>query len=68
MFNFYREALLKKFTRAYLFQIALEIMWLPLQVARALRVRVILLVFKKNVLVLIYSKLHSKSCDYQYEV
>ena len=33
----------------------------------ALRARAILLVFKKNLLVLIYSKLHSKSCDYLYK-
>ena len=34
------------FTRAYLFQIALEIMWLPIQIRRTVRVLSILLVFK----------------------
>ena len=32
----------------------------------ALRARAILLVLKKNLLVLVYSKLYSKSCDYLY--
>ena len=32
----------------------------------SLRARAILLVFNKNLLVPIYSKLHSKSCDYLY--
>ena len=38
------------------------------QIALALRARAILLVFKKNLLVLIYSKLHEKSCDYLYKL
>ena len=39
------------------------------QIALALLVRAIFLGFEKiNLLVLIYSKLHSKSCDYLYKV
>ena len=34
------------------------------QIALALRARAILLAFEKNLLALIYSKLHSKSLDY----
>ena len=36
------------------------------EIENSLRARAILLVFEKNLLVLIYSKLHSKSCDYLY--
>ena len=35
-------------------------------IARTLRARAVLLAFEKNLLVLIYSKLHSKPCDYLY--
>ena len=38
------------------------------QIAFALRARAILLVFEKNLQVLIYFKLHSKSYDYLYEL
>ena len=44
-------------------------LWVPLtSCALALRARALLLVFEKLVLVLIYSKLHEKLCDYLYKL